>query len=328
MRELPPQLLDRWFPRGGVRLVRRLDGGYLNNVFRVETEVGGAYALRVAVPETTPDMVAWEHRLVTHLGRHVPEVVAPLPSPEGGTRIVHGRRVTSLYPFVQGGPADRRDPKHRTAAAATLACIHRAAESAPVLAPRPGHPALDDLQWRENRWWSWQRMQQDPPGQIPENRPGDLDVPAVLNAVAGHLDVLPRELRRIAQVEWPRHPLHGDYYEGNMRMQAGRVLGVFDWDECRLDWRACEVGDAAWLFARNAESDDVDRGVFDDFVAAYQDAGGELTAAERALLPLLIRARRLWEALYGLGEPARGREVDWDYLAANLRALEVLARRE
>jgi Ser/Thr protein kinase RdoA (MazF antagonist) len=136
--------------------------------------------------------------------------------------------------------------------------------------------------------------------------------------------VLPAALHELAYRGWRTHPLHGDYAAPNLRVQDDRVIGVFDWDETRLDWRACELADAVWAFSRHVANDGFDRESAQDFLDAYQSAGGEVTPGERAELVLLMRARRLWEALFFLGAWQRGDEISWDYLAENVRALDAL----
>jgi Ser/Thr protein kinase RdoA (MazF antagonist) len=325
--EPPRELLEHWFPGLGVRRLGRLEGGYVNDVFRVEC--GGEYVLRICVPETRLEMVLWEHDLLDYLGPRVPEVPAPVPAADGATAVEWDGRIASLFPYVEGHRPVRMRRQHRIAAAHTLARIHRAAASFGRAMERPGHSRWWRLDWRENRWWHWSRAH-SALARAASEAPGDLD--PSLGEIAGvlerHLAVLPKAVEELRWRRLPEHAIHGDYHEGNLGVVDDHVVGVFDWDEARLDWRACELADATWAFCRNPWNDDFDRDAAGDFLAAYRDAGGEVTDAERGVLVLLMRARRLWEALYAVGEWSLhgkdGDEADWYYLAANARALDHL----
>ena len=58
-RELDPgALVRRWYPGVTVEGVRPLEGGWMNDVFGVETPEAGPLVLRVLQPETTAAMTA------------------------------------------------------------------------------------------------------------------------------------------------------------------------------------------------------------------------------------------------------------------------------
>lgn len=65
--------------------------------------------------------VAWEHSLVRFFAGRLPEIAAPIAQP-----IEAEGAVVSLWPYVRGRPARRRDPSHAVAAAKVLARLHHA----------------------------------------------------------------------------------------------------------------------------------------------------------------------------------------------------------
>lgn len=124
----------------------------------------------------------------------VPEAIAPISSASGRTvHVVDGHPVT-VWPFVAGEWADRANRRHFEAAAALLARVHR------TLAAEPVGP---------------------PPGK--DRRPGDT------SDLTDHR--LDEWLRHFERGRLQRHPLHGDYYPGNVLAAGDRLVGLLDWDE-------------------------------------------------------------------------------------------------
>lgn len=268
------------------------------------------------------DALLCAHDWVTRVAARVPEVPAPLAAPDGSTVIMDGGRATTLLPFIDGDEPSRFRREHRFAAAHTLARIHLAAAAIPDPAPRPGYPAWHHRDWRLNAEWDWDHLRAALPRAA--DAPDHVVPVALANTLDRHIAVLPLALKELMHHRWVTHPLHGDYRPGILRMRDDRVVGVFDWDEARLDWRAWDLADAAWSFSVHVAHDDFNREHAREFVAAYMDAEGEVTAAEHAVLVLLMRARRLRDALHDLGQWNAGDELDWDRLAGTVRALDVL----
>ncbi len=306
-------ILGSWaLPPGAV--VTRLEGGYQNDVFRVATEAG-TFVLRVCVPETSGASVAWEHRLLAALdGGRTPRAI---PTRHGASAVefehASSPRVCWLTRYLEGSPLSATSAADRLAAARALGELHRDLRRIEV-EPRPDRPALADLDWRENPWWSWERR-------------GELDVgDARLERLDRAIEVARRDLARLGEHGWRRQPLHGDFYAGNLRILDGRVSAIFDWDEARLDWRVCDVADALWAFCATDGRDALDQASATPFLASYEAAAGApVNADERREIAALVRVRRTWEALNGIGEAQHGHHLDLDYLDANIKAIEALS---
>lgn len=116
---------------------RQLDGGEEATVYRLDSGAG-TVVLHISPAWRSHDELAWVHRLIQHVKPHVPEAVAPLGAP-GETIIEHEWQCAALYPFVEGTPLDREDPRQREHAAQCLAAIHRATRTG-FDAPRPPAP--------------------------------------------------------------------------------------------------------------------------------------------------------------------------------------------
>lgn len=183
-----------------------------------------------------PAEVSWSHGVASQAATIVPEAVAPI-SIGGDTYFTWGGRLVAVFPFVDGGPADREDPNQVADAGRLLACIHRA-----LLAWQPASPPVrlepsvvdDDLAEVElDAWWS-------------------------------------RCLPRL------RHGVcHGDYYRRNLLVSDGRIRGVIDWSEAHVGPLIREVAFAAWEFGHD-DAMQLVRHRFDLFVDAYRREASHL----------------------------------------------------
>ena len=117
--------VQRWFPGASVGGFERLEGGDVNDLYRVD--VGGrGYVLRVGEPLTTAAMVRWEHELVSRVSSVMPEVLAPLATADGATFVEVEGRIASMTAFIEGRRGDRLNASDRDAAARTLGrCTRR-----------------------------------------------------------------------------------------------------------------------------------------------------------------------------------------------------------
>ena len=204
-----------------------------------------------------------------------------------------------------------------------LARLHDAAARIEAPAPRSGYPAWRDLDWWRNGWWKWRDVQR-----FLEQTAFDVrgvDAVALEARLLSGLEQLPQLFAHAARMDLPELPIHNDYFEGNLLQRDGEIVGVIDWDETALDWRAWDIANATWSFSRT-DAHEIDTKIAAAFLADYANAGGSVTGDERLVLLPLIGARQLWETLYELGRACRGFSVDWDYLIGNLTALDGLAQ--
>lgn len=261
----------------------RLAGGYKNELLRY-----GDRVLRLEA--TTLESVQWEHALLRFLAPGVPEVVVALDGPA----LWDDGRVASIFPFVPGEQLDRDDPAQRLALARLLARLHRTGLAWPG-GQRPGAAAWPERDLLRNLEWDWTIVEK----------------PAVLvNAYEELVRFLLDPPHLVMGI------VHGDVYRANLRVGAGRIVGVIDWEDARLDWPAWELANATWEVCKVGDSLDVGR--CRAFVDAYVAADGP---AEPEFLPQLVRVRLVADILYSLTRKARGEAFDQAYIDHLLRAL-------
>ena len=154
-----------------------------------------------------------------------------------------------------------------------------------------------------------------------------MDQPIILATLSRILDRLPSALDDLQKRELPVVQVHGDYYAGNIRVQDGRIVGIFDWDETRRDFRAWEVARSVWEFCclRHFELDGRRSKMFID---TYLAAQGEITFSELSAFGPLIGIGLLWELLYDFGEAQweirteHGVGMNWQYQAKKLHMID------
>jgi Ser/Thr protein kinase RdoA (MazF antagonist) len=253
------RIVERRYGLGRVELRGRLEGGYANDIYRIEAD-GEPYVLRIKHPPVIEESLAWEHELLERLALDI--VPRPIRAGDGSTFFIDGGLAVSVLPYVPGRPAAATD---WLAVAAALGRFHAAATGLDLL-QRPTTPALAQIEW--------------PPARLPRQ-------------LADRLHAL-RAARRWA-MEWtqraeaPTAPIHGDFFPGNVLVDRERVTALLDWEEARIDWPAIDVAAGVWHFARPGG------GAAAGFLAAYADAGG--ITIDPGLLTPLIRVKRVLEVL-------------------------------
>jgi Ser/Thr protein kinase RdoA (MazF antagonist) len=127
----PEELLREVVERYGMSYpisARRLAGGYANDVFRLE-QVDAPIVLHLKHPPADADSMDWEHRLLTELSVHLPEVLPPVPAIDGSTWFWFRGRPVWLVPWAPGGPAR---PADRRAVATVLGRLHSCPAGGPA----------------------------------------------------------------------------------------------------------------------------------------------------------------------------------------------------
>ncbi|MGP4110032.1 phosphotransferase enzyme family protein [Streptomyces sp. 4N509B] len=254
----------------------RLHGGEESAAFRLRELV-----VRVGPRGRSREEAEWCHAVARRAaGGGVSEAVAPVPTRHGGTVVSVGGRPVSLWPYVEGGWADRDDPTQRVEAARLLGRLHRALLSASLSAspPLPARPVPSPLEI----------------GPDGRGRRGRSPRSEAALAEAGLVDdALDRWLAAFHARHPLTHPLHGDYYRGNLLARHGHVVAVLDWDEALVGPPALEVATAAREFGDPWTTDLRGAG---EFVAAYAAAGGTAGRLDEEALAQLVRHRLRCEA--------------------------------
>nr|WP_206324186.1 phosphotransferase [Streptomyces sp. HNM0574] len=273
----------------------RLYGGEESAAWRV-----GEHVVRVAGFARDPAEVEWCHRVAAAArAGGCAEALAPLPlpgRPDGATAAHVEGRTVSLWPHVDGVWASPGEAG-AVLAARLLARLHRALAPA-ALPPRPRPNFL--LTGLDGR-----ATYEDPRLRDPR------------------LDAWLREFHARARAP---HPLHGDFYRGNLLAAPGdpaRLLAVLDWDEALVAPPETEVASAAMEFAGDFGADTA---AVRRFVRAYRESGGTARLLDDEALAQLMRHRLRCESVRFADAAARGEPQDAEDLAHHRRRLTAFAR--
>jgi Ser/Thr protein kinase RdoA (MazF antagonist) len=278
----------------------RMEGGYANDLFRLEAD-GRSLVLRLMHPPVDADDIAWEHRLVRLLAKRMPEVHAPIATPAGETIVPFGDRLGWLVPFVGAEPADPGRPVHRVEAARALGRLHRAG-SGLDLPPRPCLRPLAELEW--------------PPLRIPSQLQAWR---ATITTVGAWAVSFVSELADRRQLPWTL--VHGDFFPGNLLVADDRAAAIIDWEEAQVDWATWDLASAIGSFCR--VGDNLDGKASRAFVSGYRDAGGTAAPRDDDLLIPLVKVKAILEVL----RAPTDRHPRWEHQRHNLRFLEAVAPR-
>jgi len=222
---------------GELRSARRIEHGFVNENWDVETSQGRYFLKRRHPRLRDPDVIHAQHALIKRLRQTGFPAPAILPTVDGETFLVLDSEFYEIQGYIEGNPYDHDRPAHLEEAAITLGRYHTYVYS---FAPR----ALCDLD--------------------------ELYSPTILNTnltrliEAWELDRDPQLARAAWRLEahtdnlrarFARHGLlphlviHGDYYAGNLIFEDDRIVGVVDYDKARWQPRVVELAEALIYFA-------------------------------------------------------------------------------
>lgn len=255
--------------------VRQLRRGTNNTLYLLDDR----YVLRRYDNLDTEQIYA-EHRLLSALDAlDLPFAVpVPIPTPDGRTLIDD----IALFPCLPGEPGERSDPEHIDLAGGALARLDLA------MATLPAELAVYD-------WES--------------------DIHPAVPDVAELADQLDRELPGHPGVAWlrsidpevdetglPRQLVHGDWALGNMLVQDGRVTAALDFE---ISGHTTRINDVVAGFTGCVDLTEPNQ--VDGFCRSYL-RHIDLTDAERAAFPRLLRHRMYGSAVWRAGRWRRGQD--------------------
>ena len=219
---------------GALRDARRVERGFINENWRLET-VQGQYFLKRRHPSLrAPDVIRDQHALMTYLRRAQFPTPALLPTIHGGTLLIWDGECYEIQEYIKGTPYDHQRPAHFEAAAWTLGLYHLLAQG---FAPQSlcksrdlYNPAIlqANLSRLADAWKLTLTFK-------------------VVQQIEAHADDL--AARFSAHGELPHLVIHGDYYAGNLLYKHDCIVGVVDYDKARWQPRVVELAEALIYFA-------------------------------------------------------------------------------
>ncbi len=269
---------------GAFRGCRRVEHGYVNETWNVET-TRGRYILKRRCPDLCEThRIAGQHALVRHLcaaGFPAPQFV---PARSGATFVEVDCDVYEVQEYVAGGLCDPGRPTHVATAARTLGRYHCAVDGF-------DHPAF-----HKGRACYGTRMLEGILDGLKVDWEGKLgpELAGPYKALLQHADDLRARFRGFGPLS--ELVIHGDFYAENLIFRGDAIAGVVDYDQANWCARVLEVAEALLYFAREANArfhHIVYPGILDlDKVARFLGAYAEivrLSDAEICALPHWMR---------------------------------------
>jgi homoserine kinase type II len=222
---------------GELKAARRVERGFVNENWVVETARGRYFLKRRHPHLRQPDVVRAQHALIARLRQAGFPAPAVLPTASGETFAVLDGEFYEIHAYIEGQPYDHDRAAHLEEAAMTLGRYHIHAQGFAPRAMRAG---------------------------------GDLYSPTILRANLAHLtkawrlDRGPKSATAVRQLEahaddlasgfaghgaLPHLVIHGDYYAGNLLFEGDRIVGVVDYDKAHWQPRVVELAEALIYFA-------------------------------------------------------------------------------
>ena len=314
--------------------------GFVNTSFAIDTIQEGQprrLFFRQYKREISEEELLFEHSLIDHLReRGYPPVAEVIRTKIGKTYVIQegfgpetGPRFYAIFEYLPGEDRytwveTRISPREAAQSGKVFAQFHNAVSNFSPQGRRAEPAILELLPSLDELLTNW----------TTHSKQTTFDRVLMENATIIHLEIhqvldqLP-----ILIHELPRLVVHCDYHPGNLKFQDESVVGLFDFDWSKVDYRCFDLGLAIFYFFSGWEAGE--NGVFRmktcrAFVNAYQEECRRLgcvspvTPSEIEALPCMVRAGNLYVLNWTLLDFMH-KNVDIDeYLAYLVHAIETI----
>ncbi len=323
---------------GTVADVHELQGGTTNRSFRVTVQKQGrrkTFFLRQYKKGITTDEIRFEHALITHTIKKGLTASAAVVANRAGETFVSQESsgsIFAVYEYLQGEDRYAWDRPYLTDtefenAGRLLADFHHAVSDFDPGALKREEPCISSL-WRAYPERFERYGQHERQGRmLPYFRK---NLPRILNVIARN------PLTPAHTADMPVIGTHYDFHPGNLKWEGEQIVGIFDFDWCKMDLRLFDVCMALIYFSHWKDHRDGELRTEKCrlFVCAYQRRllkrkGIEpLTAAEADLMPRMLAIANMnllnWGVADYLDKAAARDEQYLVYLKHNVRLMDWL----
>lgn len=305
------EVINEDYNLGEVVRVDQVFGGYVNLSFAVCTRAEDGehkYFVRKYSRGITEDEVRFEHALVNHINRKGFHLAAQVYENKAGAtfvtreEIIDGERATRYFAVYEMlGGQDKytwvknccTDREYGSAARALAAFHYLAHDFDPGGLARNQPPIMEFVRSLPQTF-----------ARCAGQASGTCYDGYLLSRLPQILEVVEKGTRIESRLRGlPFIPVHCDYHPGNQKYVDEQVVGLFDFDWSKLDYRVFDVALALVYFCSSWEGRDsgdlwLDKAAI--FVRAYQDESakfgepGPMSEAELAVLPRMMANANLF----------------------------------
>ena len=306
------EVVSNHYKIGELTHFEQLHLGYLNISYIIETRSGSKrkkYFFRRYKDGIKAEEIEFEHSIIRHLGARQFRLIADvIPTTDGKTYVRHlegdgAKKVEIFYAIFDYLPGEDKyswvGPQCRDVeiecAASILAQFHNTVADL-VPAGKRYEPRILELLPEIATYVA--HCSQNPGRTV-----FDSYFQEHLSLIQDNITRTLEALGKISGSSLPQQVIHSDYHPGNLKFEGDKIIGLFDFDWSKLDFRCLDVALAVnYFFSSWAGQED---GVLrlDNtrlFINTYQNtlkhkSGiGPLSAAELACLPHMISASNLY----------------------------------
>jgi homoserine kinase type II len=343
------EILREDYDLGDVVKVQQLFGGYVNQSFAVWTRTDAGeqkYFVCKYNKAIIQSEVLFQHRLVNHVVRAGFHMAAEVFETKTGSTFakreetLSGERIARFFAvFALLGGEDKytwvknrcTDREYENSARALAQFHHYGQDFDPGEVRREQPPIMQLVSSLADTFIGCC-------GQATGSSFDDYlqsKMPAILRAIEKGAEIGP------ALQGSPIIPVHCDYHPGNLKYTDEQVVGMFDFDWAKIDYRLFDVGLGIAYFCSSWSGSDsgelwLDKAAI--FVRAYQDeaarfaAPGPMSGAELACLPRMVANANLyvlnWDITAYYADKAPDDAEYLMYLEHNVKLMEFIESHE
>jgi homoserine kinase type II len=224
---------------GALRSAQRIERGFINENWQLETTQGRYFLKRRHPDLRDPSVIHTQHALMVHLRQMGFPTPALLPTIHGETLLVLDGEFYAIQEHVEGTPYDHERPAHFEAAARMLGRYHILAQSFAPQSLCESEPLYAPAILRANLNGIVDAWELTPDGTHTYTE--------TVRRIEAHASDL--TTRFIGHSKLPHLVIHGDYYAGNLLFKDDRIVGVVDYDKGHFQPRVVELAEALIYFA-------------------------------------------------------------------------------
>jgi homoserine kinase type II len=284
--------------------------GYCNTSYALETVVNGKKRrlfLRRYKSTITLDDLSFEHSLISYLAEHnFVEAAYLLRTKDGETNVClsteetnHECRYYAIFDYLEGDDSYTWVNPHCSEieiqnAATLLARFHGLVTGFTPLGHR-NEPRIADLLPTIEKNLFFCRNK-------PKGTKFDQELMSGFDLILTNLTLTLAKLKETAVQEMPETIVHCDFHPGNLKFRGEDVVGLFDFDWSKIDYRCFDVALALWYFFADWTGDKDGEFRVDEaniFYQRYQQeirnySVGPINELERRYLPAMISASNFY----------------------------------
>ena len=292
------KILTDYFDIGTLNKIKKNNRGYVNISYEIETLLNNKinkYLLRIYKQDILEKDIIFEHSLLKELSKKKFYFSSfPIKTKNDNTYVIIDGKYLSIFKYLYG--------QDKYTWINPLCNKTELQESAKILA------------LYHNAVWGWKNTQKKAQldkaiilkqlfakwkdyYQISKNSCFEDCFKEYFKVLATSLVELSNFFEQINIENLPIIAIHGDYHPGNLKFSESKIVGVFDFDWARIDFRSIDVALAIFYFCVSWESHNNGNLLIDkmnDFLSSYQKTALEnrnikkLTDLEISILPNLI----------------------------------------